>query len=122
MAGSGLPFRVRRVEVGLADDARWERFTDATPSSLRALRKRVSRAAERGYDTNVAEWMPDVAVVAAPVRLGERLVGTVALAATPGHFQREGEASLATAVQQAAQDIAARLGPAPHTDKNGRTT
>ena len=34
----------------------------------------------------------------------------------------DGEASLAAAVQQAAQDIAARLGPAPHTDKNGRTT
>ncbi|MBK8412632.1 MAG: IclR family transcriptional regulator [Sandaracinaceae bacterium] len=96
-----------QVEVGAASE--WERFTKATPGSKRALTARVAAAKARGYDTNVAEWMPDVAVVAAPVQLGQGLAATVALATSQGHFEREGEASLVRAVQRAAAEIRDQL-------------
>lgn len=97
------------AQVQLAAAAEWERFTNRTPASKRALAARVAEAKARGYDVNVGEWMPDVAVVAAPVRLGSGLAATVALATSLGHFEREGEASLVRAVQHAASEIQAQL-------------
>lgn len=103
------------AQVQLAASAEWERFTKRTLVSKRALAAQVAQAKVRGYDTNIAEWMPDVAVVAAPVRLGDGLAATVALAASLGHFEREGEASLARAVRGAANEIQVqlKLGAAP---------
>ncbi|MCB9625893.1 MAG: IclR family transcriptional regulator [Sandaracinaceae bacterium] len=97
------------AQVSAPGDTRLERFTPSTVASARTLRKLVARAKERGYDTNVSEWMPDVAVVAAPVQVGEGLVGTVALATSLGHFERVGEAQLARAVRQAAEEIRDQL-------------
>lgn len=97
------------AQVGPSDGTRLERFTPTTVASARALRALVARARQRGYDTNRAEWMPDVAVVAAPVQVGEGLVGTVALATSLGHFERAGEAELARAVQRAATQIRDQL-------------
>lgn len=108
------------AQVGLPQGERWERFTQATPASLRALRRRVREARARGYDTNVAEWMPDVAVVAAPVRVGDGLVGTVALAASLSHFAREGEAQLARVVLHAARQIGDQLRLGHPLERNGR--
>ncbi|MBK8590138.1 MAG: IclR family transcriptional regulator [Sandaracinaceae bacterium] len=102
-----LAFDPAQVQLGAASE--WERFTKSTPASKRALAARVAEAKAREYDTNVAEWMPDVAVVAAPVRLGEGLAATVALATSLGHFEREGEASLVRAVQRAAAEIRDQL-------------
>ena len=102
-----LAFDPAQVELGAA--AEWERFTKSTPASKRALAARVGEAKARGYDTNVGEWMPDAAVVAAPVRLGAGLAATVALATSLGHFEREGADSLVHAVQHAASEIRAQL-------------
>jgi IclR family acetate operon transcriptional repressor len=102
-----LAFDPAQVELAAATE--WQRFTKHTPLSKRALLARVAQAKAQAYDTNVAEWMPDVAVVAAPVRVGDGLVATVALATSLGHFEREGETSLVRAVQRAAQDIGDQL-------------
>jgi DNA-binding IclR family transcriptional regulator len=110
------------ARVGLTGDGGWERFTPSTPASLRALRKQVTRARSRGYDTNVAEWMPDVAVVAAPVHASDGLLGTVALATSRGHFARAGEAQLASVVQGAAQQISEQLRLTHPLERDGRAT
>lgn len=97
------------AQVQLAAATEWERFTKSTLVSKRALTAQVARAKARGYDTNMAEWMPDVAVVAAPIPRGDGLAGTVALATSLGHFEREGETKLARAVQRAADEIRDQL-------------
>ena len=53
--------------------------------------------------------MPDVSVIAAPILVGARLWGTVAVATASSRVKRVGEATLAMAVCDAADLVAARL-------------
>jgi DNA-binding IclR family transcriptional regulator len=75
-----------RLYLALAADQLGEigtlsRFTPRTPATRRALEREVARARRRGWAENREEWLPGVAVVAAPVLAKERLLGVVALAA-----------------------------------------
>jgi IclR family transcriptional regulator, acetate operon repressor len=81
-------------------------FTARTRTG-RALAREVARARALGVAENREEWIPGLAGVAAPVRLGGRMVG--ALSATgPTARMREREHFCARVIA-AAQDVSARL-------------
>ncbi len=92
-------------QVRLAQRESWERFTERTPVASEELTRRVDAARARGFDSNVGEWMPDVAVVAAPVRARARLLATVAMATPLSSYERLGCERLAEAVCGAAAAI-----------------
>jgi len=106
---------VGRLQLAFAPDAvalgegAFERFTPATPTSRSALARAVERARARGWDENREEWTPGLVVVAAPVRVGGRLVATIALGAASARLPEARTPAVAARLVAAAARIAARL-------------
>lgn len=94
--------------VRLADDA-LERFTPQTLCSSAALLSETALAREQGFATNREEWIPGLAVLAAPVRVRGCMQAAVALAAPAPRFEALGPAAIARRMQAAGERIAARL-------------
>ena len=86
-----------------------ERFTQRTAVDPSALEREVALARERGFAENREEWIPGLAVVAAPVSSGGRLLGAIAVAAPAPRFEVLGRAQVARRTCQAAARVAARL-------------
>lgn len=86
-----------------------EIFTGATPRDAATLERRVEEARGRGWDANLGEWIEEAAVVAAPVLVGPRLHGVVAIATSVGRVEKLGVPALADAVLEAATSIGRRL-------------
>jgi DNA-binding IclR family transcriptional regulator len=82
-----------------------ERFTERTAVDPTALEREVALARERGFAENREEWISGLAVVAAPVSSGGRMVGAIAVAAPAPRF----EALVARRTCEAAARVAARL-------------
>jgi len=93
-----------RVEVA----PRPEPFTPQT-ADLRSLEAEVERARSRGFAENREEWIPGLAVVAAPVRTGARLHGVVAVAATTARMDSLGREAVVRRAVETGRRIAARL-------------
>jgi len=92
----------------LARGAPQRRFTARTQLG-RALERELARVRRRGWAENREEWVPGLAVVAAPVRTARRLHGVVALAAPAVRLQRTERPRLAARMLEAAARIGARL-------------
>jgi IclR family acetate operon transcriptional repressor len=86
-----------------------ERFTDHTATSPEALAREVERIQRQGFAENREEWIPGLAVVAAPVRVGGRLVGALAVAAPIQRLDALGREQLSERTMAAAGRVAARL-------------
>jgi IclR family acetate operon transcriptional repressor len=86
--------------------ARLPRFTPRTSSAPRALAREVERVRRSGWAENREEWVPGLAVVAAPVQAGGRLVAVVALAAPAVRLP----ASASGRVARRLRAVAARIG------------
>jgi IclR family acetate operon transcriptional repressor len=69
----------------------------------------VALAKMRGWAANRDQWIAGMSVLAAPVLLGERMVGALALAAASPRLEELGGDTLAQEVIDAAGRIAARL-------------
>lgn len=89
----------------------WPTFTGQTPSARADLEREVAKAKKRGWATNRDEWIPGMAVVAAPVLLRDRMLGCMVIAAPSSRVDGTHLAALASRVVGAAADIAARLEP-----------
>ena len=89
------------------------RFTRRTRTTRTALAHECARARRRGWAENREEWQPGLAVVAAPVRVGERLEASLALAAPAVRLPAERTAAVARRLVAAAGEIAARLRGTP---------
>ena len=76
----------------------WTGFTDRTCTSEVGLRAEVGATRERGWASNVEEWIPGLAVVAAPVFQHGRMVAAVALAAPSAQLPAERMEEVAAAV------------------------
>jgi len=74
-----------------------------------AARALHAAARERGFAENREEWIPGLAVVAAPVSSGGRLLGAIAVAAPVPRFEVLGRAQVARRTRVAAARVAARL-------------
>ncbi|HEX2486637.1 MAG TPA: IclR family transcriptional regulator [Myxococcota bacterium] len=99
-------------EVALAEPL--AAYTPATRTSPEALAREVARARAEGFAVNRDEWIPGLAVVAAPVHVGGRLLGALAVAAPTARVDDLGAGALAARLVAAANAVAARLeGRAP---------
>lgn len=85
-------------------------FTAHTLPDQAALEQAVTEAKQRGWAENREEWQPGLTVLAAPVRVGGRLLAVVALAGAAARVTELGSEQLARRVVDAAERIAARLG------------
>lgn len=94
--------------VALPEGA-FERFTPQTVGSTAALLLDVARAREQGFAVSREEWIPGLAVVAAPVLVRGRLLAAVALASSAQRFDELGAAALAQRLVAAGERIGARL-------------
>lgn len=86
-----------------------ESFTDATAASVKALRREVEEAGQRGWAANVDEWIAGLSVLAAPVQHRGRLLAHVAVAASSARVEELGLEVLAERVCKTAERIAQRL-------------
>jgi DNA-binding IclR family transcriptional regulator len=86
-----------------------ERFTPRTAADAAALEREVALARRRGWATNREEWIPGLAVLAAPIRAGTRMPAVVVVAAPATRMRALGEAEVAKRTLAAADRIAARL-------------
>jgi DNA-binding IclR family transcriptional regulator len=86
-----------------------ERFTPRTPRTRAALEREVARARRRGFAENLEEWIPGLAVVAAPIRAGGRLRGSLCVAASAARLDELGRDAVAARACAAAARVAARL-------------
>lgn len=102
-----LAFAPERVKQ---QDDFLQRFTAQTATSQTELDKIVAGVREQGWASNIEEWQPGLAVLAAPVLMqSTRLVATVALAMTTPQLHELGLQKLARRVVAAADYIALRL-------------
>jgi DNA-binding IclR family transcriptional regulator len=74
-----------------------------------ALEQQVARARRQGFAENREEWVPGLAVLAAPVLAGGRLCGVVCAAAPAVRLEALGRDALALRLRAAAGRVADRL-------------
>ncbi|MBW2268553.1 MAG: IclR family transcriptional regulator [Deltaproteobacteria bacterium] len=86
-----------------------ERFTEQTRAVPEELARDVRRAREQGFAVNREEWIPGLAVVAAPVMASGRLQAAVALASSAQRLEALGSGELARRMLAAGERIGARL-------------
>jgi DNA-binding IclR family transcriptional regulator len=87
----------------------FERFTPRTPADAAALAREVALARKRGWAANREEWIPGLAVLAAPIRAAGRMPAVAAVAAPVTRMRALGEPEVARRTLAAAARIAARL-------------
>jgi DNA-binding IclR family transcriptional regulator len=86
-----------------------EPYTVRTPRTRRALDEKVRLAGERGWDVNDEEWITGLKVVAVPVVVGGRMMGSLAVAAPAGAPTMSSPTALAKRLLVAAARISSRL-------------
>jgi len=86
-----------------------EPFAPDTRVTLASLGEDIAQTRQRGFAENREEWIPGLAVVAAPVFAGDRLLAAVAVAAPVGRYEALGGESLARRAVAAGRRIAARI-------------
>jgi DNA-binding IclR family transcriptional regulator len=83
-------------------------FTKKTPTTARALDAHVARVREAGFDANVDEWVPGLAVVSAPIVQAGRIAGVLACAMPTAHYE-DGASLVTERVRHAASRIGKKL-------------
>jgi len=86
-----------------------EQFAARTRTQADELDADVTRTRRRGFAENREEWIPGLAVVAAPVFSGERMVAAVAVALPATRYAALGKTELARRAMEAAQRVSARM-------------
>jgi DNA-binding IclR family transcriptional regulator len=105
----GKLFLAFAPELVAAPEGPLERFTEHTAVDPAELEREIELARERGFAENREEWIPGLAVVAAPVSSAGRLVGAIAVAAPAPRLEALGRAQVARRTREAAARVAARL-------------
>lgn len=106
---AGKLFLAFGPEQLLPPEPGFERFTAHTGPDAQTLEVEVERVRERGYAENREEWIPGLAVLAAPVQVRGRMEGAVAVAGPVPRIDALGRKRLAAAAVSAAGRVAARL-------------
>ena len=90
-----------------------ERFTARTALTEVELDRAAAEARRVGWATNREEWIPGLAVVAAPVFRDGELVAALAVAASSARLDEIGVDAVARRAVAAAEQVAARLAGEP---------
>ncbi len=116
--GSAVPVHstaVGKLHLAFADAAvpvprgRLERFSEQTLTDRAELARAVEEVRQRGHAESWEEWIPGLAVVAAPILVGERMHGAIAVAATSARMRDLGARGVARRTRAAADRVAANL-------------
>lgn len=86
-----------------------ERFTEHTVEGPEGLLREVARARQRGFAENREEWIAGLSVAAAPILVGTRMQGALAVAAPAPRLELLGLEAAAGRLVKAAARVAARL-------------
>jgi IclR family transcriptional regulator, acetate operon repressor len=100
----------------LADEL--PRYTDSTITDPNQMLAELTRIRERGFAVNHGEWRSDVGSVAAPVlKSPEEPIASLSVNIPLSRLSTESETVFGLAVNEAAKNLAARLGyePAEHS-------
>jgi IclR family acetate operon transcriptional repressor len=65
-----------------------QKHTSSTITVIKALAKECKAIHERGYSTDEAEFMPGLRCIAAPIRFGAEIVGSIGISAPATRFLR----------------------------------
>ncbi len=103
-------------ELPEADPSRADSYTQRTLTDGAALETEVARALEEGIAWNRDEWIQGLSVVAAPVRVGRRMLAAVAIALPSTRLEDLGESRLGERVRTAGEEITRRLSGPPLVD------
>jgi DNA-binding IclR family transcriptional regulator len=90
-------------------EAPLEAFTPRTPASRAALEREVARARRRGFAENREEWIPGLAVVAAPILAAGRLCAALCVAAPAARLEALGRDAVVARARAAAARVGERL-------------
>jgi DNA-binding IclR family transcriptional regulator len=101
-------------------DSQLHRFTPATLVDPQLLSREIERVRANGLAEMRDEWLPGLSGVAAPIRLGERLFGAIALAAPSSHFSGARERVFRDGVLAAATEIETRVAGGRTAPRAGR--
>jgi IclR family acetate operon transcriptional repressor len=108
------PDDVRRLEPEL------HRYTPATLVDPARLAREIERVRASGVAEMREEWIPGLSGVAAPIRLGSRLLGAIALAAPSSHFSDERARVFREGVLAAATEIETRVAGGRNAPRSSR--
>ena len=86
-----------------------EAFTQSTLVQPHELERDIEQIRESGVAWNREEWIPGLFVVAAPIQVSGRMLGSVAIALPSSRRYELGEALLEAEVRIAAKRISERL-------------
>ena len=109
------PDSLRPLESPLA------RYTSSTITDPRALASEVESVRARGWAGMRNEWIPDLAGIAVPIRVGDRLLGALAAAGPVTHFDGKHEDTFRVALVECARAIESRLNGAKGPNGRGLT-
>lgn len=90
-----------------------ESFTEQTLSDEAALARSVAAAAREGLAWNRDEWIQGLSVLAAPIHIGPRMAGAVALALATSSLSARDPVTLEERIRSAAAEISGRLSGEP---------
>ena len=85
------------------------RYTPNTAVDPRALAREVEATRARGWAGMRNEWIPDLAGVAVPIRVADRLFGAIAAAGPTSHFDGRHEDTFCKTLLRSAREIESRL-------------
>lgn len=86
-----------------------ERFAARTRTETSELEVEVARTRRRGYAENREEWIPGLAVLAAPIFRGDRMLAAIAVALPATRYTALGKTELARRAMAAARRVSARM-------------
>jgi DNA-binding IclR family transcriptional regulator len=92
-----------------AESGRLERFTESTPTRRADLDAAVARARRDGFAHSREEWIAGLSVIAAPVRVRDRMLGALAVGASTPRLEAGNLDDITTSVRAAADRVAAIL-------------
>lgn len=91
------------------DELELTRFTPQTPTSKTALKKEIERSRELGYATSFEERVIGVVGVAAPLVVGDAVVGGLTVAIPTSRVPKTGVDSIGKAVRKRAHELSLAL-------------
>lgn len=101
-----LAFAPKQID---SPEGHLEAFTSETITGKAALKRELKRTIERGWAANEGEWLRGLSVVAAPICVGDQLMGAITLATTSARMDELKLGKMGARLIVAATSAVARL-------------
>ena len=88
-----------------------QKYTPTTITTIKSLARECIAIGEQGYATDDSEYLAGVRCIAAPIRFGSDIVGSIGISAPASRFAKSAYPDYAKKVRSVADRIAAHLTP-----------